>query len=243
MKRFLALSGLTLAVILPMSALAAIDTGEDGGGTLAPTSTTININLDKVFTGSIPDGMGPWLKATFTSDMGASSGTLTLTSYLSNPDFVQGLNSNRSAIGWAFYLNRTVTGINCTSGTCADNNAFSETGGFNSGPVPGVFNLAFGWSSGNRLQSGSSAVYDLTFSSALNGNSLAVNPNEWLSVAHVQGILGGCSGWIVSGTGTTQGGSPCITPRQTVPEPAAMGIFGLGLLLMGLFVGLRRRYD
>jgi len=28
-----------------------------------------------------------------------------------------------------------------------------------------------------------------------------------------------------------------------VPEPAAIGVFGLGLLMMGAFVGLRRRYN
>jgi hypothetical protein len=29
----------------------------------------------------------------------------------------------------------------------------------------------------------------------------------------------------------------------SVPEPAALGMFGLGALLIGLFAGLRRRYD
>lgn len=32
-------------------------------------------------------------------------------------------------------------------------------------------------------------------------------------------------------------------PVQQVPEPAALGVFGLGLLLMGAFAGLRRRYN
>lgn len=35
-----------------------------------------------------------------------------------------------------------------------------------------------------------------------------------------------------------------ITPAQvSVPEPAALGMFGAGVLLIGLFAGLRRRYD
>jgi hypothetical protein len=35
-----------------------------------------------------------------------------------------------------------------------------------------------------------------------------------------------------------------ITPAQvSVPEPAALGMFGAGALLLGLFAGLRRRYD
>ena len=32
-------------------------------------------------------------------------------------------------------------------------------------------------------------------------------------------------------------------PVHPVPEPAALGVFGLGLLLMGAFAGLRRRYN
>lgn len=35
-----------------------------------------------------------------------------------------------------------------------------------------------------------------------------------------------------------------ITVAQvSVPEPAALGMFGAGVLLLGLFAGLRRRYD
>ena len=32
-------------------------------------------------------------------------------------------------------------------------------------------------------------------------------------------------------------------PTNPVPEPATLGVFGLGLLLMGLFAGLRRRHN
>ncbi len=236
MKKFLVLSGLALAAAMAMPALAFG----------SPTTISATMNLDTVFTGSIPDGSAPWLTADFTSDVGSSRGTLTLTSHLSGPDFVQGLSSSRSTIGWAFYLDQAVSGsISCTSGTCADN-ALWNAGGFNSGPVRSVFNLAFGWSSGNRFQSGSSAVYDLAFAKALTGNPFAANRSDWLSVAHVQGITGGCSGWIVSGSGDAQGGSPCtltpLVPPQTVPEPGELGLFGLGLLAIGLFVGLRRRY-
>ncbi|HUW53992.1 MAG TPA: PEP-CTERM sorting domain-containing protein [Rhodanobacter sp.] len=239
MKRFLVLSGLAMAAMASMPALAVVDT--DGGGTSTPINTTINV--DTVFTGSLPDGVAPWLTAQFTSDLGSQSGTLTLSSNTYGPDFLQGLSSSRSTIGWAFYLNQTVTGITCTSETCADNGAFWNAGGFDSGPVPGVFNLAFGWSSGNRFQSGDSEVYGLTFASALTGDPFALNGSDWLSAAHMQGITGDCSGWIVSGTGAAQGGSPCTTDPVRVPEPTEPGMFGLGLLLMGLLVGLRRRYN
>lgn len=36
------------------------------------------------------------------------------------------------------------------------------------------------------------------------------------------------------------GAGPCVKPTG-VPEPTALGMFGLGLLLIGTFVGLRRR--
>lgn len=41
-------------------------------------------------------------------------------------------------------------------------------------------------------------------------------------------------------SGVTVGGKP-IEPPVGVPEPAALGMFGLGVLLIGLFAGLRRR--
>jgi len=34
-----------------------------------------------------------------------------------------------------------------------------------------------------------------------------------------------------------------LNAATPVPEPAAIGVFGLGLLMMGAFVGLRRRYN
>ena len=223
--------------ILPLFALAlAAMIGAPAHAT--PISSTLN--LDTVYTGNIPDGPAPWLVATFTSSTGSTTGTLTLTSKLGSPDFVQGLNNEMGTVGWAFFLNQSLAGINCASGVCADNGSLFG-GSYDSGPVPGPFNLAFGWSSGNRFDGIDSAVYDLTFSSALTGNPFVENAGGWSSVAHVQGISGNdCSGWIVSGTGDgADGGSPCT---HTVPEPAGLGVFGLGVLLVGLFVGLRRRW-
>lgn len=44
------------------------------------------------------------------------------------------------------------------------------------------------------------------------------------------------------GAGYFRGFSGTITPAQvSVPEPAGFGMFGLGVLLVGLFAGLRRR--
>lgn len=211
-------------------------------------STPISATLDlgTVYTGSIPDGSPPWLVATFIQT-GSNTGTLTLTSDLSASDFLQGLNSTKSTIGWAFFLNQSLASISCSSGNCASNNVLFG-GNYNSGPVKGGFNLAFGWSSGSRFQAGSSAVYDLTFANSLTGDPFGLNSKNWSSVAHIQGIgpNGSCSGWIVSGTGTPQGGTSCsgsVQPPPSVPEPADLGMFGLGILLIGLFVSLRGRWQ
>ena len=205
-----------------------------------PISQTIQLN--QVYTGSTPDGSPPWLRATFTQT-GTDTGTLTLTSLLGGSDFLQGLNSTKSTIGWAFYLNQSLSGLSCSSGVCADNGALFG-GSYNSGPVPGVFNLAFGWSSGNRFDGTDSAIYDLTFASALTGNPFGANGSGWWSVAHVQGIgpNGSCSGWIVSGNGTLGSGSGPCGGTHEVPEPNALGVFGLGVLLIGGFLGWRRRH-
>lgn len=206
------------------------------------------ISLNQVYTGATPDGTPPWLVATFTQT-GPTTGTLTLTSDLSASDFLQGLNSPHATdnVGWAFYLNQSLSSVTCeTGGTCGNGNSGFNASGFNTGPVGGVFNLAFGWGPGasNRFVAGSAATYDLTFSSDLTGNPFVGNTDGWLSVAHVQGITGGCSGWIVAGTGSLGTGSgPCtITPPpHSVPEPSDLGIFGLGVLLIGGFLGWRRR--
>jgi hypothetical protein len=250
MKKYVAF-GLVLAAALalfaqstPAFALIVRGGGDGGGGggggtTLTPITATMELN--QVFAGNTPDGIAPWLTATFASDVGATTGTLTLTSNLSASDFLQGLNDSNVTIGWAFFLDPVIDSISCKSGTCADNGVLFG-GNYNSGPVPGGFNLAFGWSS---FQAGDSAVYDLTFANALGGNPFVLNASNWSSVALVQGITGGCSGWIVSGSGTGADGSGACTvsPPQDVPEPAELGVFGLGVMLIGLFVGMRRRYS
>jgi hypothetical protein len=210
----------------------------------AATPITTVINLDTVFTGYNPDGVAPWLTAQFTSSVGSNTGTLVLSSNTSGLDFVQGLPNTRATVGWAFYLAQGVSGLNCTAGKCASNGALYGAGGFNTGSVPGMFNLAFGWSSQSRFLGGDTATYDLTFSNPLTGNPFAENGSNWSSVAHVQGLAAGCdSTWIVSGDGSGAAGSgPCIDhTRVDVPEPGELGVFGLGLLFAGLFLGLRRR--
>lgn len=215
-------------VILGWMSAAAIALFVQAGAAFA---SPVTINVDQVYTGATPDGSPPWLVATFNST-GTNTGTLTLTSNLSGSDFLQGLESSHAVVGWAFYLNQSISGMTCASGNCANSNSGFDAGGFNTGPVNGTFNLAFGWDQSSRFVAGSSAVYDLTFTNALSGDPFGANSSGWWSVAHVQGIgPNGDSGFIVSGG------------PVSVPEPAELGIFGLGVLLVALFAGLRRRWQ
>src|SRR5579875_3817196 len=182
------------------------------------TPITTTINLDTVYTGNTPDGPAPWLTATFVFTPGSNSVT-----------------------GWGFYLGDTPTSLNCTMGTCANS---VLTSSLNSGPVPGGFNLGFGWKSNNRFDGSDTATYTLTFADMLTSSPFMANESNWFSYAHVQGITNGCSGFIVAGDGTVNNpGGRCGTkPPPSVPEPAGLGMFGLGLLLIGLLAGAGSRW-
>ncbi|TAN05417.1 MAG: PEP-CTERM sorting domain-containing protein [Rhodanobacteraceae bacterium] len=217
-------------------------------GALAPaaqaTAISTTIQLSQLYAGSAPDGGSPWLKAMFTSSTGSTTGTLTLKSNLKQSDFVKGQDGPNTATGWSFYLNETLASWSCaTGGACASGVSTAPIS--KAGPVHSPFNLTFGWTSGNRFDGTDSATYTLTFGSALTGDPFAANGSGWWSVAHVQGIgpSANCSGWIVSGNGTlpTTGFETCGEPPTNVPEPTNLGMFGIGLLAIGLFLGLRRR--
>lgn len=225
MRKFLSsimLLALAVAFVLPAQA--------------TPISTTLNLNT--VYAGYTPDGPAPWLTAVFTQT-GDSTGTLTLTSHLDgSPDFVQGANG---VTGWAFYLNSSLTSIVYSSGDQADTIWYPFIG--QQGPVPGTFNLGFGWTSQNRFSGSDSVTYSLTFASPLSTTPFVANQYGWSSYSHVQGIIGttSCSGYIVSGSGAignTYGSCSAIH----VPEPKALGMFGFGVLLIGVFASLRYRY-
>ncbi|HET7299153.1 MAG TPA: PEP-CTERM sorting domain-containing protein [Oleiagrimonas sp.] len=196
------------------------------------TPITQNLGMGQVFTGATPNGDAAWLSAVFMYDDDGSShvGTLVLYSHLTDDNFLQGGNGN-SVMGWGFNLDgNTLMSYDCTSGTCADQVSLS---GINAGPVDGGFSLGFGWTSQNRFSANDTATYTLTFADALTASPFIVNDDGFLSFAHVQGIIGGndSSGFIVD---------DLVHP---VPEPAALGMFGLGALVLGVFVSLRRRYS
>lgn len=230
--------GFGLVALIAFPAHARPDSG-GGGDDASSISTTIN--LGTVYTGDLPSGAAPWLKAEFSSTVGASTGTLTITSGLTGTEKVQGLESSKAAVGLAFHLTQAVNGIGYVSGTQAQMALYASS--FNAGPVPGAYNLAFGWSSGNTFGAGDQVVYTLNFTGPLTNDPFKPNEDGWAAVAHIQDIDGSsCSGWIVAGNGDgADGGTPCATTHPSVPEPAGLGVFGFGVLLVGAFVGLRRR--
>ncbi|MGH8191169.1 MAG: hypothetical protein ACREP2_06955 [Rhodanobacteraceae bacterium] len=88
--------------------------------------------------------------------------------------------------------------------------------------------------------------------SGLNGTGTLLNPgSEALSTSFCSGtgfcsspymldFTGTAMSVVFTGNGIFDNVSFDMTPKA-VPEPAAAGIFGFGVLLIGMFVGLRRR--
>lgn len=215
----------------------------------AHATITQTMVLDTQIAGFDVDGSAPWLRATFSAEDGDNFGTLKLESLLTGTDVVKG---NANSAGWRFYLDLTdFTSYSCV-GDCASD---FVTGSFSNGKG-GVFTLNLGWGPGG-FGGMDVATYTLVFDSVLTTSPFGIstdgngagNLGGWASVAHIQSLIGGCSGWIgahgPAGTGTVNSGQldgPCTQPPPGVPEPAALGMFGFGTLLIGLFIGLRRRW-
>lgn len=204
----------------------------------APVAAPWTVGVDSIATGTAPAGIGPWLSAAF-QQTGSNTGTLTLTSSLSGGEFLQG-NGDKN-LGWAFNFGDALTSLKCTSGTCASSATFG--GSYSGGPQGGAnatgnFNVLFTWDK-NRFGAGDTAVYEITFASTLTGSPFAANANGNSSLAHIQGIGKNGSVWATSGA--PDGGVVPNPDPVPVPEPAEIGIFGLGLVLLGGLLGIERR--
>lgn len=211
-------------------------------------ATVQTIDLGKVFTGYTPDGAPWWLEATFTYDGSSNTGTLDLAANLQGADFIGSGGFN----GLGFNLaGNNLSSVTYVSGTQAST---VKTTSYTAPPAGmGTFDLNFQWNQASGTFTGTDkAEYTLTFADLLTASPFVANADGWTAYAHVQGITNTgdgatCSGWIVNddGTGTlgTQLGTCGGPPPTNVPEPGALGMFGLGVLLIGGFLGWRRRYS
>ena len=215
-------------------------------GLSTPAFATVQtIDLGTVYTGNTPDGAPWWLQATFTYDENSTTGTLDLTANLQDANFVGSGGFN----GLGFYLaGNTLNSVNFVSGTQAST---VNIGSYNAPPAGmGEFNLNFQWDSSDRFNGSDTAEYTLTFADLLAVSPFMPNSNGWTAYAHIQGITnasdgGTCSAWIVDDGGTGPVGEQDGTcgGSTNVPEPGALGMFGLGVMLIGGFLGWRRRYS
>lgn len=228
MKRVLSILLLGLAAISMLPAQA----------TSLPT-----VQLGTVYNGYTPSGTGPWLQATYDP----STSTLTLTSLLSPGEKVQG----GGVTGWAFYMTGGLASAQCLGGICPADPILINSVSSPPGQNLGNYNLGFNWANNANgvFGYGDTAQIKLIFSGDGTTNPFAENNMGWYSYAHVQGISSGtagltCSGWIVAGSGQVNTAGllgTCGGTTTNVPEPNDLGMFGIGLLLVGIFLGLSRR--
>jgi hypothetical protein len=204
---------------------------------------TLELNLNGVFSGYVPQGTSPWLTATF-EDVAAGV-QLTLSGLgLTEGEFIQGNinvgNPTGSQLGWGFNFNPSKEGS-------ISSLQFNPTGGSNQAAVwqvaadafkaagDGSFDILFAWDNENPFESGDTAVYLISMTGLLAAdfNYLSENGDGlgYGSAAHIQGI---------SIPEVTEGGSGWIAGGAPVPEPATMLLVGSGLIGVGVFV--RRKF-
>lgn len=100
------------------------------------------------------------------------------------------------------------------------------------------------FATGTQITAGGSSGWEF-FTSA---QYFLIKSGKSPSYALVQNLSGGQLDLFYTQTNGTGSGFSHYTvfgtaTKVSVPEPAALGMLGLGVLLIGLFAGLRRRYD
>lgn len=210
----------------------------------APANATIaTFNLTTEISGATPPagaGPNPWVQLKI--DDGNSAGTIDVEIVALNlvgTEFISG-----------FYMNFDKPGL-LPSGL-----SIAPAGGVVPSTIPvatddtnanaqfkadgdGFFDIRFDYNNG-AFTAGLSSLFTITGAGITTDDFVAPSApgggnGEWFAAAHVQGIgaTGNDSGWIAAGP-------PEVDPNIEIPEPASLGIIGMGMMAMG-FVALRRR--
>lgn len=202
-------------------------------------AASITFDLNYVYTGAVPAGEPPWLRATF-SDAAPGVVNLRLESFLDGSEFVGGQYNTKkpfnSVGGWLFNFNPSKDlsklSIMSAGGSNPADGVATAVSGFGAAAGTGSYDILFAWESGGRFAAGQNALYTisgLTGLSVADFNYLSAGgAKQFHSAAHIQRLENGASAW-VGDRGTS-------TP---VPEPATLLLMGGGLLGLGFF-GRRR---
>lgn len=194
----------------------------------------VTYNMDTEFSGATaPEGVGPWLTATF-DDQG-TPGTVILTLNTA------GLTDNEFVSGFYFNFDPSLN-ISLLSASINSSPAVTTISPFITNKYKadgdGLYDGLISFSNG-ALVNGVTATFTLSSSEAITFESFAFESapagghGPFFVAAHVQGIgpTDADSGWI---TGTTS------ADQNQVPEPTSMILFGLGGL-GAIAAGRRRR--